>query len=100
MLSAPPIASRTAPYIGVDDFDFDGLELQLETMSGGESFLVKVAQDLWTAEHTVRIADLVQRLDTRNFARVIEALEIARSTRAPDLVDAVGSEQRGESLAA
>ena len=100
VLSAPLVASRTAPYLGADDFDFDGLERELETMSGGESLLVQVARDLWTAEHTVGLADLVHRFDARNFARVIEALKIARGSFAWDLVEAVVSRQARESQAA
>ena len=30
VLTAPQIARRTAPYIGVDDFDFAGLEREAE----------------------------------------------------------------------
>ena len=87
VLSAPLIAAKTAPYVGEDDFDFDGLESQLETMSGGGVLLARIARDLWTAEHTVGITDIVRRLDDANFARVVEALRIARGRFAWDLVD-------------
>jgi hypothetical protein len=43
ILTAPLIAARTAPYSGETTFDFDGLELEVPTMSGGESLLVRVA---------------------------------------------------------
>jgi hypothetical protein len=100
VLSAPLIASRTAPYVGEDGFDFDGLERQLETMSGGGALLVGIARDLWTAEHTVKITDIVRRLDTANFARVVEALRIARGGFTWDLVDLAVAGRLGEELAA
>jgi hypothetical protein len=100
VLSAPLIASRTAPYVGEDDFDFDGLECELETMSGGEGLLVQVARDLWTAGHTVGITDILHRLDNANFGRVVEALRIARRRFAWDLVDLAVSGRLEEDLAA
>jgi ABC-type uncharacterized transport system ATPase subunit len=100
VLAAPRLASRTAPYVGPDDFDFAGLEREVETMSGGESLLVRVARDLWTAERTVGIAELVRSLDAANFARVLEALKIARGSYTCDLVETVVSERPEEDLAA
>jgi hypothetical protein len=100
VLSAPLIASRTAPYVSEDDFDFVGLERERETMSGGGSLLVGIARDLWTAEHTVGITDVVRRLDTANFTRVVEALRIARGSFAWDLVDTVISGRVEEEMAA
>jgi hypothetical protein len=92
ILTAPRIASRTAPYIGPDTFDFVGLEREMETMSGGESLLVRIARDLWSAERTVAIAELVDKLDSGNFTRVLQALWIARGSFALDFVEAVISE--------
>jgi hypothetical protein len=97
VLTAPLIAAKTAPYVGEDDFDFDGLESQLETMSGGGVLLARIARDLWTAEHTVGVTDIVRRLDDANFARVVEALRIARGRLARDLLDlAVTGRLEGE----
>ena len=100
VLGAPLIASKTAPYVGEDDFDFDGLERELETMSGGGKLLVRIARDLWTAECVVGITDVVHRLDNTNFIRVVEALRIARGSFTWDLVDAVVSGRLDEELAA
>jgi hypothetical protein len=47
-------------------------------MSSGEALLVDVARDLWTAERTVGLVDVVRKLDPQAFARVVQALTIAR----------------------
>lgn len=94
VLTAPVIASRTHRYIGDGNFDFTGLERECATMSGGEALLVRIARDLWTAEKTVRLADIPERLDARNFARVIDALAIARGLSREGL--AAEAEQGGE----
>lgn len=78
VLSAPQIAGRVAPYLRNADPDFAGLVREAETMSGGEALLVDVARDLWTAERTVGLVDVVRRLDPQAFARVVQALTIAR----------------------
>lgn len=80
VLTAPQIAPRTAPYIGADDFDFAGLDREAETMSGGEAILVRVAQELWFAEMRVGLWEIVRRLDSESFARVLEALRIGRGS--------------------
>jgi ABC-type iron transport system FetAB ATPase subunit len=100
VLTAPRIASRTAPFIGRDTFDFVGLDREVETMSGGESLLVRIARDLWSAERTVGLAELVHKLDAGNFTRVLEALRIARGSFTWDLVEALVSERGEEDLAA
>jgi ABC-type uncharacterized transport system ATPase subunit len=100
VLNAPTVARRTARHIGLDDFDFVGLEQEVETMSGGESLLVQVARDLWTAERTVGVADLVARLDAGNFTRVVEALGIARGAFSWDLVEEIALGRDDENLAA
>jgi hypothetical protein len=78
ILTAPAIASRTAPYIGADDFDFAGLEAERESMSGGEALLVRIASELWYAEKGTGLWELPRRLDGPNFRRVLEALALAR----------------------
>jgi ABC-type transport system involved in cytochrome bd biosynthesis fused ATPase/permease subunit len=78
VLAAPLIAHRTTPYIGPDDFDFDGLAREAETMSGGEALLVRVARALWRAEHAAGLWEIARRLDQAGFERVLEALRIAR----------------------
>jgi hypothetical protein len=78
ILTAPPIMTRTAPYVLPDDFDFVGLERETETMSGGEALLVRIAQELWRAEKVTGLWELPRRLDSASFRRVIEALSICR----------------------
>jgi energy-coupling factor transporter ATP-binding protein EcfA2 len=82
VLSAPQIASRTAAYVQADDFDFTGLDREAETMSGGEKVLVAIAHELWHAERKAGLWELVRRLDTGSFERVLEALRIARGSSA------------------
>src|SRR6266516_7420773 len=63
VLTAPQIAARAAPYLGEDDFDFDGLWSEAKTMSGGEALLVGIAFELWRAKKRVGLWELVRRLD-------------------------------------
>jgi hypothetical protein len=79
ILASPPIASRTAPYIGDDDFDWAGLLGEASTMSGGQAVLVRIAYDLWVADGVVGIWELPRRLDRASFERVIQALALCRS---------------------
>jgi hypothetical protein len=78
ILSAPPIAARTARFVRDEGFDFAGLAAEQERMSGGEALLVRIAAELWQAEKSVGLWELPRRLDQRNFRRVLEALAIAR----------------------
>ncbi len=80
ILTSPTLASRCAPHISDDDFAWESLLAETETMSGGEATLVRVAFDLWEAEGTVGIWELPKQLDTRNFNRVLEALELFRGS--------------------
>jgi len=98
VLGSPLIAARTAPYVGKDDFDLEGLVREAETMSGGEAVLVRTACELWTAERQVGLSELVRRLDAPNFERVLEALRIARGSLSWDAVERIVAEQ--EELAA
>jgi hypothetical protein len=50
LLTAPRIAVRASPFIGEESFDFDALAREAETMSGGEQLLVRIADELWSAE--------------------------------------------------
>jgi hypothetical protein len=81
LLSAPLVAARTAPYIGDDDFDFEGLEAERERLSGGQELLVRIAYELWHAQKAVGLWEVARRLDAPTFARVVEALRLARSGR-------------------
>lgn len=98
ILTAPRVAARTAPYVGADDFDFPGLDREAETMSGGEALLVRIAHELWYAEKSVGLWELVRRLDEANFTRVLEALVLARGPLAWALLAALADE--AEELAA
>ncbi len=80
VLTSPAIARRTACYIRADDFDFAGLAREAETMSGGEATLVRIAHALWLAEPAAGVWEIVRRLDSASFDRVLEALRIARGS--------------------
>jgi hypothetical protein len=84
ILTSPSLARRCAPHIGDDDFAWAPILAETATMSGGETILVRVAFDLWEAEGTVRIWELPKQLDTQNFNRVLEALELFRGTTGHD----------------
>ncbi|HWX09144.1 MAG TPA: hypothetical protein VNY33_04125 [Gaiellaceae bacterium] len=86
VLAAPQIAERTVPYLRDGDFDFAGLEQESETMSNGERLLVRIARELWLAEKTTGLWQVVRQLDRGNFVRVLEALRIARGDYAWDVV--------------
>jgi excinuclease UvrABC ATPase subunit len=77
LLTEPRIAARTAAYIGDDGFDFVGLDRAAQTFSGGERLLVRIAEELWSAEKRTGLWELVRRLDRDNFARVLATLSIA-----------------------
>jgi hypothetical protein len=79
ILTSPAIRSRTAAFIGDDGFDWDGLLVEQQTMSGGERLLVLIARDLWEASGVVGVSDIVRRLDGNHFARVIDALSMSRA---------------------
>jgi hypothetical protein len=78
ILSAPGLWSRAEPYVRDDDFDWSGLRSEAETMSGGQALLVGIAYELWNAEKTVGLWEVVRRLDPRTFRRVVDALAICR----------------------
>src|SRR5712692_9899641 len=80
LLTAPQIAVRTARYLGADEADWAGLLAETETMSGGETLLIRIAHDLWHAEKSVGLNDLTRRLDGRNFERVVAALRLCRNS--------------------
>jgi hypothetical protein len=87
LLTAPRIAARTAPFIGEDAFDFAGLIDEAESMSGGERLLVRIAAELWLAERRAGLWELVRRLDSENFERVLQTLRLARGSHAWSTVD-------------
>ena len=78
LLTSPAIEKRTAGYVGIDDFDWAGLERESASMSAGERILVRIASSLWSAEGTVGLWEVPRRLDRTNFRRVLEALELCR----------------------
>jgi hypothetical protein len=84
VLTSPPIAARTAPYIHKDDFDFGGLTREAESMAAGEALLVRIGQELWHAEKRAGLWELVRRLDLGNFDRVVQALRMAPGPRSWD----------------
>ncbi len=99
ILAAPVLRRRTAPYVLEDDFDWEGLLREAETMSGGERLLVKLAAELWNAEKTTGIWEIPRRLDGENFIRVIEALYLCRGWAVAVAV-AVSWDESAEDIAA
>jgi ABC-type uncharacterized transport system ATPase subunit len=94
LLTAPRIAARTAPFIGEESFDFDALAREAEAMSGGEQLLVRIADELWSAERHAGLSELVRRLDIENFERVLQALRLARGAYLLSSVTAFLAERR------
>jgi hypothetical protein len=99
ILAAPVLRRRAAPYVLEDDFDWEGLLREAETMSGGERLLVDLAAELWNAEKTTGIWEIPRRLDGENFTRVIEALYLCRGW-AVAIAVAVSRDESAEDLAA
>lgn len=83
ILTSPSIAARTARYVGHDDFDWNGLLIEAQTMSMGEGVLVRIAYDLWEANGVVAGWELARRLDRRALERVVEAFYICRGELGP-----------------
>ncbi len=80
ILGTPGLWERAAPYVRSDDLDWNGLFEEARTMSGGQTLLVMIAYELWTAEKTVGLWEIVRRLDAGAFARVVEALVMSRGS--------------------
>lgn len=99
ILAAPALAPRTAPYVYDDDFGWDGLRQEAQTMSGGERLLIDLAAELWSAEKRTGLWEIPRRLDGENFRRVIEALYLCRGAGVAAPV-AVLRDDRAEDLAA
>ena len=78
LLTGPGLSSRTAAYVKDGDFDWPGLLVETERMSGGEALLVRIAHELWHARKDVGLWEIPRRLDPLNFTRVLEALRICR----------------------
>ena len=92
ILTSPRIADRATPFIGEDGVDWYPLLVEAETMSSGESLLVRIAYDLWHAERRRRLCrELPRRLDRASFGRVVEALELSRGELSVDEVEALGA---------
>lgn len=91
ILMSPRIAGRAAPHIREDDFHWHPLLVEAETMSTGESLLVRIAYDLWHAGDNVSLWELTRRLDRSSFRRVVEALGLSRGELPEDVLEAVGA---------
>jgi hypothetical protein len=66
------------------DFDWFGLLVATETMSGGERLLVDTAHDLWEGRGEVDVWGISKRLGPSNFERVVLALRISRGEVVPE----------------
>ena len=89
ILTSPRIAERAAAHIREDDFDWHPLLVEAETMSTGESLLVRIAYDLWHAGGDVALWELPRRLDRSGFRRVVEALGLSRGELPGDVLEAL-----------
>lgn len=78
VLGSPRLATRVAPHVHPDGFDWHGLLASAQTMSRGQRLLVDIAHDLWTRGDAVGIWDVTRGLDASNFVRVVEALQAYR----------------------
>lgn len=91
ILLSPSIAERAAPHIRENDVDWHPLLVEVETMSTGESLLVRIAYDLWHAGDDVALWELPRRLDRSSFRRVVEALGLSRGELPEDELEVVGA---------
>jgi hypothetical protein len=91
ILTSPTIAERVTPFVGADGVDWYPLLVEAETMSSGESLLVRIAYDLWHASGDVDLWELPRRLDRASFSRVVEALGLSRGELSEDEMEALGA---------
>jgi hypothetical protein len=90
ILTSPTIAGRATPHIGDDGIRWEPLLVEAETMSSGESLLVRIAYDLWHADNSVALWELPRLLDRQSFRRVVEALAFSRGEIPESGLEAVG----------
>jgi hypothetical protein len=90
ILTSPTIAERVTPFVGADGVDWYPLLVEAETMSSGESLLVRIAYDLWHADDGVALWELPRLLDRQSFRRVVEALALSRGEIPESGLEAVG----------
>jgi|ERR1022692_4257828 hypothetical protein len=90
ILTSPAIVARATPHIGEDGFGWQPLLVEAETMSSGESLLVRIAYDLWHAGDGVALWELPRLLDRQSFRRVVEALAFSRGELPESGLEAVG----------
>lgn len=91
ILTSPTIVDRAAPFVGEDGVEWYPLLVEAETMSSGESLLVRIAYDLWHAGNDVALRELPRRLDRTSFRRVVEALELSRGELPENELEALGA---------
>ena len=91
ILASPTIAERVTPFVGEDGVDWYRLLVEAESMSSGESLLVRIAYDLWHAGNDVALRELPRRLDRTSFRRVVEALELSRGELPESEREALGA---------
>ena len=90
ILTSPAIAARATPHIREDGVRWEPLLVEAETMSSGESLLVRIAYDLWHADNGVALWELPRLLDRQSFRRVVEALAFSRGEVPASGHEAVG----------
>src|SRR2546421_12339902 len=78
LLRAPAFRGRAEPYAGPAEVDWAGLLVEVETMSGGESLLVRIAHDLWHRTADVAVWEIPTRFDSGNFERVVSAMRMCQ----------------------
>jgi hypothetical protein len=91
ILASPAIAERVTPFVGADGVDWYPLLVEAESMSSGESLLVRIAYDLWHASGDVALWELPRGLDRTSFRRVVEAPGLSRGELSEDELEALGA---------
>lgn len=81
LLTAPLFHGRNVGHIHPDRRIIDWNQLLDQPWSASEALLVLAAHDLWNGDGDVNLYDLVNRLDDTNFARLLEAIRLARGRR-------------------
>jgi hypothetical protein len=75
LLACPLLEGRTAPYIGENEIDWEGIYARLyPLLSRSERLLVDAAYNLFGGEGALSLRELVTVLDGENFNTICEAI--------------------------
>jgi hypothetical protein len=83
ILGAPGVRLRATPFVSDGRIDWKRLLAETRRMPAAQALLVRIARDLWDdGGEGVRLRELY-RLDAAGFARVVDALTLARTGSLP-----------------